>query len=233
MLIPKLAQLVRDNAEHLSEYRIEAKGDDATVYAYGVIGGAFGGIDEAQFARDLSRISAKNIALRINSPGGDVFAARAMMTALANHPATVTAHVDGVAASAATSLMMAANRIEMSRGARLMIHNAWSLTIGDKRDHAAQAELLAGMDRDIAKDYSARTGKSESELASLMDAETWFNADEAKAAGFVDSIVETTKAANKWNLSAYANAPADLQAETKTHLEHLERRLSLLEKVPA
>jgi ATP-dependent Clp protease protease subunit len=238
--IPKLLQLVADNANKPREFRIEAKDDSATIYVYDVIGAWFGGIDEAKFATDVAALKVKNIALRVNSPGGDVFAARAMMTALANHPAKVTAFVDGIAASAATSLIMAAETISMTRGARMMIHEAWTIAMGNKRDFRAQGDLLDGMDKDIANDYVAKTGKPVADLLAAMEAETWFNADEAKAFGFVNDIVETTKpSANTWNLAAYKNVPKELTTppapkETiEQHRANLDRRFALIERTAA
>lgn len=239
--IPKILQLIADNASKGAKYSIEAKGDSATIYAYGVIGDYYGGIDETQFAKDVAALKVSNIDLRVNSPGGDVFAARAMMTAIAAHPAKVTAYIDGLAASAATSLIMAADRVVMTRGARMMIHEAWTLALGNKGDMRAQADILDGIDAEIVADYSKRTGKSDKDLAAMMASETWFNADQAKEAGFVDEIVEATKgaanAANKWNLSAFKNAPTDLTenkpdpAEAmREHRARAERAFRVIEK---
>jgi ATP-dependent Clp protease protease subunit len=238
--IPKLLQLVADNANKPRDFRIEAKDDGATIYVYDVIGAWFGGIDETKFAKDLAALKVKNIALRVNSPGGDVFAARAMMTALANHPAKVTAFIDGIAASAATSLIMAADTVAMTRGARMMIHEAWTIALGNKRDFRSQADILDGMDKDIVQDYIAKTGKPVEELAAAMEAETWFNADEAKAYGFVNEIIEATKpASNTWNLAAYKNVPKDLADPPKPkdtieqHRANLDRRFALIERTAA
>lgn len=241
--VPKILQLVADNKAKGGEYRIENKDNAATIYVYDVIGGAYGGVDETQFAKDVAALNGvTDIALRVNSPGGDVFAARAMMTALANHPATVTAYVDGIAASAATSLIQAADKIVMTRGAQMMIHEAWTFALGNKSDLRTQATLLESIDNEIAKDYANRTGKSVADLAAMMAAETWFTADEAKDAGFVDEVVEATKAAsNKWNLGAYKNVPRDLveppaapqasvDEQVKEHRANLLRRLALVEK---
>src|SRR5574337_1322548 len=83
MPIPKLLQLARDNAAASKPLRAEASGDEATIYLHGVIGGWWGDIDETEFVKALAGITADTIHLRIDSPGGDVFGARAMMTAIA------------------------------------------------------------------------------------------------------------------------------------------------------
>src|SRR5574340_1839066 len=86
MPIPKLLQISRDNAAASKPLRAEASGDEATIYLHGVIGGWWGDIDETEFVKALAGITADTIHLRIDSPGGDVFGARAMMTAIAQHP---------------------------------------------------------------------------------------------------------------------------------------------------
>lgn len=218
--LTSLLQLQRDNANLPRSFRIAQQDEEATVYVYDVIGGWFGGIDAETFAREIAVITAKIIHLRVNSPGGDIFDARAMMAALAVHPAQIIGHVDGIAASAATSLLMAADRIEMIRGGRFMIHEAWTIALGNKRDFRATADLLEGLDQEIVADYRRKTKKSDAELAAWMEAETWFSAEQALENGFVDAVVESTaegeeadapETGNRWNLAAYANAPEDLR----------------------
>lgn len=216
-----LLQLQRDNATLPRAFKIKAEADEATVYVYDVIGGWFGGIDAETFAREIAAITAKTIHLHVNSPGGDVFDARAMMAALAAHPAEIIGHVDGIAASAATSLLMACDRVSMVRGGRFMIHEAWTLAMGNKRDMRATADLLEGMDQEIVADYKRKTKKAEADIVTWMEGETWFTADQALENGFIDEIVEAATekkdepAAANWNLAAYDKAPEDLKAPPK------------------
>lgn len=243
MKTPKLLQLARDNAAASKPLRSEASGNEATVYLHGVIGGFWGDIDETAFAKALSTIEAETIHLRIDSPGGDVFAARSMMTAIAQHPAKVVAHVDGLAASAATGICMACDEIEMTQGAGFMIHNAWTIAIGNKAEMLDTAALLEKIDIGLANDYARRTGKSAEDVAALMDAETWFTADEAVENGFADRKVEVVKerSKNQWNLSAYKNAPTQNESKVDDALtaqiiairETAERRFNTLERAPA
>jgi ATP-dependent Clp protease protease subunit len=240
MKTPKLLQLARDNAAVSKPLRAETNGDEATVYLHGVIGGYWGDIDETAFAKVLADIDAKVIHLRIDSPGGDVFAARSMMTAIAQHSAKVIAHVDGLAASAATGLCMACDEVEISQGAGFMIHNAWTIAIGNKAEFRKTADLLDKIDTGLTNDYAKRTGKDAVEVAGWMDAETWFTADEAVEHGFADRAVEVVgKRKNQWNLSAYENAPASETesaediTDVSAHRNALERRLALLERAPA
>lgn len=240
MKIPKLLQLARDNAVASRSLRAETNGDEATVYLHGVIGGWWGDIDAAEFAETLAGIKASTVHLRINSPGGDVFDARAMMTAIRQHSARVIAHVDGLAASAATDICMAADEVEITKGAFFMIHNAWTVAMGNKSDLRETADLLQKVDAAITDDYVARSGQPADQVRAWMDAETWFTAEEAVEHGFVDRVVDIAgKASGAWNVAAYKNAPKALtdpepaDQQVAALRNELERRFSLLERVPA
>lgn len=235
--LKNLLQLANDNRGKSRPVNVETEGDTAVVYLYGLISSLWGDIDALDFARQFAAIKASTIHLRINSPGGDVFDARSMMTAIRQHPAKVIAHIDGVAASAATGVAMAADEVEMTRGADFMIHNCWTLSLGDWRDMQATADLLKRTDGELARDYALRTKQDQEQVAAWMNAETWMGAEEALERGFVDRVVESVRAVTPeqaWNLSAYANAPKprvdDPGVAAAAHRNHMERRLALLEK---
>lgn len=241
----RLLQLAKDNAGQGAGFRMAQNGDEATIYVYDVIGGWYGGVDAQSFAKELAGITAKTIHLRINSPGGDVFEARAMVTALREHKANVVAHVDGLAASAASYLMLAGSKVEIADGAFVMIHEAWGLVIGNKRDLRSTAELLDKIDASIAADYQRKAG-DKTDWAAAMEAETWYTADEAKAVGLVDEVVgkddkPKDATAKAWNLSAFDKTPAALltalkpepKAEPSFDRARAERRLQLIERTAA
>lgn len=205
----QLLNLLQDNRGKGAGFRAETSGDQATLYLYDAIG--MWGIEAGPFVKEVRQLKASALELRINSPGGDVFDARAMKVALDEFPGKVTAYVDGLSASAASYIMMAADEIVMAEGAFVMIHNAWGLTIGNAEEHRAQAGLLDKVDDSIVADYVARSGASENQVRAWMAAETWFTASEAVDAGFASRIAEGgKKAAAGYNLSAYINAPAAL-----------------------
>lgn len=244
MNIPKLLQLAQNNAGASKRMRAEADDDKLTIYLHGVIGGWWGDISETDFSKELIAARGKEVHLRIDSPGGDVFAARAMMTAISQHDKRVIAHVDGLAASAMTGVCMACSEVEISQGAGFMIHNSWTIALGNKGDMRKTADLLQSIDAGLTNDYARRTGKSAEQIASWMDEETWFTAEQAKEHGFVDRVVEVVaeRQSNRWDLSAYANAPATwAQTESPVgddkriaqHRNMLERRMALLERTPA
>lgn len=194
-------------------FKAEASPTEATVYLYDAIvntadeAAFFGGVDPKSFIESIKAIDAPVINLRINCPGGSVFAGRAMEQALREHPAKVIAHVDGYSASAASFLMMAADEIVMASGAMVMIHNAWTMAYGNANDLMQTADLLDKIDSTLVDTYAARTGADPKQIQDWMAAETWFTAQEAVDAGFADKVAET-KAKAHWDMSAYAKAVA-------------------------
>lgn len=208
----KLFDLARANAGRGAPIRSEVDGDIATVYVYDIID-AYWGVSATDFARTLAAITAPNIVLRINSPGGDVFEARAMMAAIAEHPATVTAKVDGLAASAATALTLACDSVEIVEGGFYMIHKAWTFEIGNADDMRTTADLLDKIDGVLADGYAKKTGKTRDDVIGLMAAETWLTAEDAVEAGFANSVIEigaSNTSARAFNVAAYSNAPVAL-----------------------
>lgn len=246
-----LLKLLAENRGR-GQFRAEAGEDEATIYLYDTIvadaetAAWWGGVDPLTFAKALVGIDAPVIHLRINSPGGDVFAAQAMAQALREHSAKVIAHIDGYAASAATEVAVAADEVIMAPGAMYMIHNAWTIAMGNKSDFLDTAALLEKVDGTLAEGYAERTGADLKQIKDWMDAETWFTAQEAVDAGFADSVAEAkpkAQARAEWNLSAYQHAPAPqqiyLQPEepqpeeppapaAKHDTDHLKRRLALI-----
>lgn len=188
---------------------MNADGPEATVYLYDAID-AYYGVNAESFVKDFNAITAPTIHLRINSPGGDVFDGRAIATAISQHPSNVIAHVDGLAASAASYVAIAADSVEMAPGAFMMIHKAWTLAFGNSDDLLQTAALLEKIDGSLAADYAKKTGKSASQIQEWMSAETWFTADEAVEQGFADSVAKEDDpecVENAWDLSVFANAP--------------------------
>ena len=182
--------------------------DGASLYIYDVIGADWG-VGAAQVIEAITQAGdAKTLDVYINSPGGDVFEGRAIMAALQRFEGNTIAHIDSLCASAATSIALACNEVRMSQGALFMIHNASGFAWGDKQALRDTADLLQKIELSIVKDYTDKTGKPNAEIVALMEAETWFTADEALANGFIDSVVEAkAKTKNTWNLAAYKNAP--------------------------
>jgi len=238
----RLQQLLRDNVHTPRRYACQVSADAAegaaTIWLYDVIGAnAWGGVDAARFVQDVATISAPVIHLRINSPGGDVFDARAMATALREHPARIVAHIDGLAASAASYVALAADEVEISDGAFLMIHNAWGVVLGNRHDLLEMALTLEKVDASIAADYQRKSGQDLATVQGWMDAETWFTAQEALGVGLVDRLAApgalsaSAVSQQRWNLAAYPDAPL-MQSRASPASEARERwrRLAVIER---
>lgn len=210
----RLRNLLLNNARR-GEFR--AQGDEIELYDVIVSDDAeaqwFGGVSPRAFRAALTDRRGRAVTLRVNSPGGSVFGGEAMAQAIREHDAPVTAHVDGLAASAASFVVTAAAETIMAPGAMLMIHKAWSLTVGNADDMMAAAELLEKIDGRIAAAYAERSGDDDRDWLGLMAAETWFTADEAVSAGLADRISDNKQRAMAWDLSAFQNAPAMLENE--------------------
>lgn len=209
----RLLRLLVDNRAVKDEARrfevLNAAGDEATVYLYDMIVSSaieaeyWGGVAAEQFVRDFNAITAPTIHLRINSPGGDVFAARAMENAVRNHPSKVISHVDGYAASAATYLALAGDEIEIVDGGFFMIHNSWSFAMGNADDFRQTASLLDQIDSTIVATYAKRTNLDEATIRDMLAAETWIGAEDAVAQGWADRVAgEQPKDRVNWNVTA-------------------------------
>ena len=196
----------------------KAEADDeveAEVMIYDEIGGW--GIGASQFVRDFKAIDAGRIRLRINSPGGAVTEAVAMFNAIREHKARIIAHVDGLAASAASVIAMAGDEVRMADNAYLMIHEAHGGVMGDAADFQRYADLLAKMNDNIAGAYQKKSGKPKSHWRKLMADETWFTAKEAKAEGLVDAVYVADKplketASASFDFTIYNRVPAEVLA---------------------
>lgn len=171
------------------------KGDDrGELYIYETIGADWwtgGGITGKSVKDALAEMKGvKSLDIFINSEGGDVFEAKAIYTNLLRFDAEKVVHVDGIAASAATFIAMAGDKIITSPVATWMVHEAWSMAMGRAADMRAMADLLDLENRTIAETYAKQTEGTVDEMLALMDAETWMNAQTALDKGFTDEIAE-------------------------------------------
>jgi ATP-dependent Clp endopeptidase proteolytic subunit ClpP len=193
-----------------SWYRIKALSEkEVEVYLYDEI--SMWGIEAEQFIREINEISAGTINLRINSPGGDVFDGTAIFNALERHPSRIVTHIDGIAASMASVVALAGDEVRMAENAFFMIHNPWGLCIGNAADMRKEAEILEKICDSMIGTYSRKSGQDKKQIRSWLDDETWFNAEEAKDAGFVSEIVSAPAVESKFDLSIYSKVPDPLK----------------------
>lgn len=191
-----------------------------------------------EFVRDLERLNGKDVTVRINSGGGDVFAAHAIHNQLVAYKGRVTVIIDGLAASAATIVAMAGQKIIMPSNSMMMIHNP-AIGMDDyytAEDLQKYVDALTAIKGSIVAAYKKRCKLSSEELEILMDAETWMGAQECLDKGFADEIngsIETVLNGNtliinsaKYDLTAYKNA-----ASIKSCINEKENNMSRLEEI--
>lgn len=154
------------------------------------------GVTARRISAALRSIGEQPVTVHVNSPGGDYFEGLAIYNLLRAHPKEVTVKVLGVAASAASVIAMAGDRLEVPRAGFLMIHNTWVVAVGDRNDLRDFADTLDGFDAAMAGVYSARSGMDVKAIGKMMDKETWLGGEEAIDKGFADALLpadETTK----------------------------------------
>lgn len=172
-------------------YEIKNKEDKAEIWIYEMIGKDFWsdeGLSAKDFQKDLSKIQASAIDLHINSPGGSVIDGNAIYNLLKGHKATITTYIDGLAASIASVIALAGERIYMAENGLFMLHQPFAITVGNEDDHEKSLEILRKVGGSIATTYMNKTEKDEDEIRAMMREETWLNAEEALEEGFIDEI---------------------------------------------
>lgn len=177
---------------------------DTTISMFDVIGEdgwSGGGVTANRISAALRSIGSKDITVRINSPGGDMFEGIAIYNLLRAHRAKVTVEVLGWAASAASIIAMAGDDIRMGLGSFMMVHNAWGMVIGNRHDMREAAIVFEQFDAAIADIYEVRTGMKRSDIEQLMDAETFMAAAQAVEYGFAD-VVDDAEIHPETNASA-------------------------------
>ena len=171
----------------------------------------FWGVQASDFRAQLGAITAKEVTVEINSPGGDLFAGVAMYNMLKAAGKTVNVKVMGVAASAASLVAMAGDTIEMPKNTFMMVHNPMGVSMGNADDMRETAELLDRLGASMVQTYAARTGQPENAIAEMLAVDTWMTADEALAAGFATVVTEDIEATASFDMTK-ADLPAHIKA---------------------
>ena len=189
------------------------------------------GVTARRIAATLRSITADEITVDVNSPGGDFFEGVAIYNLLRQDPRRVTVRILGLAASAASVIAMAGDDVQIGRAGFLMLHNAWVVAIGNRHDMAATAETMIPFDAAMADVYAAKAGVDPDVAAAWMDAETWFSGAQAVDAGLADGfltadVVETETETSGSGPSALKRVDSLL---AKQNISRSERRALLAE----
>lgn len=174
----------------------EVNSDVAEMYLYGSIRKAYwwdsedACISANRVKNALADLKDKDINIHINSPGGDVFESIAICNLLKQHSKNVTITIDALAASGASVICMAADKVIMPANSMMMIHKAWTWVDGNADDLRKVANDLDKMDNAVLASYKDRFVGTEEELKALIKESSWFTADECKSLGFCDEILD-------------------------------------------
>lgn len=196
---------------------VNEDGQAPKVYIYDEIG--FWGTDASEFVKELNKIDAPMMELHLNSPGGEVFDGLAIYNSIRQHKSQVHVYVDGLAASAASFIAQAGDKLIMARNAEMMIHDGIAFAYGNEQDMLDTARVLSNLSNNIADIYAQAAQRrgfvdtSEASFRALMREEVWYNGREAVDAGLADEVLDTQEdpavaeaATNKWDLSFYNHA---------------------------
>ncbi|MGI9460325.1 MAG: head maturation protease, ClpP-related [Pirellulales bacterium] len=168
--------------------RLETDPQNKTIQMRGPIGDFEGGISADDFRDCLKEHEGSDVTIHLDSEGGVVSEGLAMYNAIMQHDGEVTIHIDTIAASIATVIACAASKVVINSNAKFMVHRCWTMAMGNCKDFRSTADIMEMMDKDIAATYVERTGKDEADVIAMMDAETWMDAEEALAQGFVHEV---------------------------------------------
>lgn len=201
----------------------------AEILMYGDLGAMFKGMTAKDFAervRGLGKV--QEINLRINSEGGAVFDAVAIYNTLTRHAARVLVDIDGVAASSASLVAMAGDKIRIAEDALLMIHDPWSPLGGTAADMRRTADTLDKLESTVRSIYAKRTGLSDDEVDVMMANETWMTADEAVGHRFADEVTRALKVAARVDPERYKHVPRRLLPAKESTIEAYKKRVAEL-----
>lgn len=151
------------------------------------------GVTAKEFNEKIEQAGDRDIVVRINSPGGDVWDGLAIYNMLRSAKGKVTTVVEGLAASAASIVAMAGDDVSIYPSAQLMIHSAWTIAMGNADDFREAADVLDKIDGTLAEIYSSKTGRPAEEFKQIMSKDSYYNADESLELGLVNSIVDLDK----------------------------------------
>jgi len=173
--------------------KLESNPEAKTITFRGFVGDYDNGISADDFRAVLAEHDGQDVTIHLNSEGGSVTDGLSIFNAISQHDGEVTVHIDALAASIATVICCAADKVIMNSNAKFMIHRAWTAAMGNCVEFRKMANIMEMLDGDIADVYENRTGIAKEELLAMMDEETWLNAEEALANKFVDQIHDVSK----------------------------------------
>ena len=235
-----MPNLLKIKNEHKPEFRIlvSKAQTEADMVIYGSIGDSWwedAAVSADQFGKELDKLpsSVTKINLRLNSPGGSVFDGVAIFNRLKQHKATVNVFIDGIAASIASIIAMAGDKIYMGEGSQMMIHKPLTMTWGNRDAHDKSINVLDGIENQMIGIYSRKTGQNRADIQNMLSDDYWMSPEKAVSLGFATDIMgesENIRAAASMIHSAkwinLRNAPEMKDnREAKKRLEEIRNKI--------
>jgi ATP-dependent Clp protease protease subunit len=193
----------------------QADHETGEIFLYDGIGDAFWGmIDAATVMADLNKLAGRRVTIRISSPGGSVDEGRLIYNALQRHQGGVDVVVDSSAYSIASYIAMAGDRVVMAKNAMMMLHNPWTMAFGDAVELRKMADVLDKYRDSIVDAYTDKSKKDKKAVMGILNAETWYTAQEAVDAGFATEVGDIIAGdAPKFAKAMYTGKPKGEQQE--------------------
>jgi len=208
--------------------RLESDPANKKIVMRGPVGDFEGGISADDFRDIMKEHAGQDVTIELDSEGGVVSEGLAMYNAIMQHEGEVTVHIDTLAASIATVVACAADKVVINSNAKFMVHRCWTVAMGNCKDFRSTADIMEMMDKDIAATYVEKTGMDEADVVALMDAETWMTAEDAVSMGFADEVhqITRTKASTEKTEVFASLCPFALSAKAKSK----SRRMKMIIK---
>lgn len=209
-------------------FEVKSQAENETeILIHDVIGWPF--IEAQDFIHALSDMNGKDVNVRINSPGGDVFDAQAIYNAMSSYSGKITVTIDSLAASAASIIALAGQEVRSYKNSLMMIHDPWLFAIGNQYELTVAADLLGKISGNLIDIYADNSNIGKRTIKEMMKAETWFTANEMKDKGLIDTIIDKDGVKASFNLSIFSKAPEGIEAKkegrelTPREIEHALR----------
>lgn len=187
------------------------------MYLYGSIGnGWFSDITSKGVKHMLSQVKTKKIELHLHSNGGDVFESVAIYNLLNNHDAEIEIYIDGIAASGASLIAMAGNKVIMPRNTMMMIHKAWTVAMGNSDELRKTADDMDKINNSVTETYLQRFNQSREKLEGLLSNEEYLTAQECVDYGLADELADPVE----------TNEPEELDEIVENRIEYNNQKLN-------
>jgi len=185
-------------------------------------------VSPKRIKNQLAEADGEEIYIQMNSGGGSTVAGSAVINMMRAYKGTITVHNIGISASMASVIQAEADVATMADNALLMIHNPWSMAVGDSDDMKHQADILDKIKSSLLQAYVRKTGLSEEKVSEMMDKETWLTAQEAYDLGFVDEITTGQKAVAHSSLDFFGGR--ELPEQAKAYFKQTKTETSMSEE---